>query len=98
MKVMQHISAVHVRRNYSRIAVESLAEVSLCLLQHPIVFLNVTGEQRDIRLFRKHLVVLRGQLQQRIVLLEMQQIVSEIDNDVSIRGKLLDGFSSYFSR
>ena len=42
-QVMQHISAVYVRRDYVRISLQSFGEIFLRLLQISILFVHITG-------------------------------------------------------
>ncbi len=56
------------------------------------MFVHVTGQQRNVGFFGEHRVVVRSQLQQFVVLLEVKQIICEIDHHIPVRGKFLDGF------
>ena len=62
------------------------------------MFVNISCQQWNVGLFRKHLVVLRRQLQQFVILFKMEQIVTEVHNYIPILGQLFDGLAPDFSR
>ena len=58
----------------------------------------VTGKERNIGLFGKDILILRGERKQLVVLLEAQQIVTEIDDNIAISRQSLDGLAADFGR
>ncbi len=70
VQVMQHVSAVDVRRNHIRIPVQRRSKILPRLIKLSVMLVHIAGQQRNVRLFSKSVAVLSGQLQEVVVALE----------------------------
>src|SRR5258708_2925987 len=98
MQVIQHVSAIYIRRHDLRIALQSFGEILSSLLQKPLMLMHVAHEQRNIRLLRKGVDILRCQGEQLVVFFKSQEIVAEVDDDVPVMRQRLDGLGCNFGR
>src|ERR1035437_1409262 len=84
VKIVQHVAAVHICRNHLGIPIQRLSKVLPRLIKESSMLMHITLQQRNVGLFWKNVDILCRQSQELIVLPKMEQIVTEIDNDVPV--------------
>ena len=98
MQIMEHVTAIDVCGHYVGIAVQSLGKIQPRLIELSLMLVYITGQQRNVRLFGKDLVLLRGQLLQLVVSCQVQQIVAEIHHHVAVVRQHLDDLLAHVRR
>ena len=98
MKVIQHVSAVYVCRHHIGVALQRLGEVLTRLLGLAFVLVHIASQQGNVRLFRENVEVFRCQIQQLVVLFEVEQVVTEIDDYIPVSGQQLYRFLANYRR
>ncbi len=96
-KIVEYIATIGIGGHNIRIPVERLAKLRRRLIQVAIVLVDVAGEQRNIRIFREGICILRGQSLEFGVLTEVKEVIPEVDNDIAIMRKNFDCLATDFS-
>ena len=89
LQIVVDVAAIHPGFHHLGIAFERARVIINRLAQQLRLFVHVSGEQREVRLFRQDLLILAGEREHVVISPEVVKRVSKIDGCVAVLGKLL---------